>query len=102
MKGLILCAGRGTRLQPSTYTKPKCMLPVNGEYILVSIIKKLVAAGISDIGVVVNPSQGEIREMIGDGERWNASLTFLLQKKLRDWRMRSKARGLLWRIPFFY
>lgn len=83
MKGLILCAGRGTRLQPSTYTKPKCMLPVNGEYILVSIIKKLVAAGISDIGVVVNPSQGEIREMIGDGERWNASLTFLLQKEAK-------------------
>ena len=83
MKGLILCAGRGTRLQPSTYTKPKCMLPVNGEYILVSIIKKLVAAGITDIGIVVNPSQGEIREMIGDGERWNASLTFLLQKEAK-------------------
>lgn len=81
MKGLILCAGRGTRLQPSTYTKPKCMLPVNGEYILVSIINKLVAAGITEIGIVVNPSQGEIRETIGDGERWNASLTYLVQKE---------------------
>ncbi|OKP82954.1 sugar phosphate nucleotidyltransferase [Paenibacillus sp. P32E] len=83
MKGLILCAGRGTRLQPSTYTKPKCMLPVNGEYILVSIINKLVAAGITEIGIVVNPSQGEIRQTIGDGERWNASLTFLLQKEAK-------------------
>ncbi|WP_340005821.1 sugar phosphate nucleotidyltransferase [Paenibacillus sp. FSL K6-0276] len=83
MKGLILCAGRGTRLQPSTYTKPKCMLPVNGEYILVSIINKLVAAGITDIGIVVNPSQGEIQEMIGDGERWKATLTFLLQKEAK-------------------
>ncbi len=81
MKGLILCAGRGTRLQPSTYTKPKCMLPVNGEYILVSIINKLVAAGITEIGIVVNHSQGEIRQTIGDGERWNASITFLLQEK---------------------
>ncbi|MFF2015091.1 sugar phosphate nucleotidyltransferase [Paenibacillus sp. NPDC058177] len=83
MKGLILCAGRGTRLQPSTYTKPKCMLPVNGEYILVSIINELVAAGITDIGIVVNHSQGEIREMIGDGGQWNASLTFLLQKEAK-------------------
>lgn len=83
MKGLILCAGRGTRLQPSTYTKPKCMLPVNGEYIIVSIINKLVAAGITDIGIVVNSSQGEIRETIGEGERWNASLTFLLQKEAK-------------------
>ncbi len=81
MKGLILCAGRGTRLQPSTYTKPKCMLPVNGESILVSIINKLVAAGITDIGIVVNPSQAEIRETIGNGEQLNASLTFLLQKE---------------------
>ncbi|MFB5675339.1 sugar phosphate nucleotidyltransferase [Paenibacillus terreus] len=83
MKGLILCAGKGTRLQPSTYTKPKCMLPVNGEYILVSIIKKLVAAGITDIGIVVSPSQKEIRETIGDGARWNASLTYLLQDEAR-------------------
>ncbi|MDP4097103.1 sugar phosphate nucleotidyltransferase [Paenibacillus sp. P96] len=83
MKGLILCAGKGTRLQPSTYTKPKCMLPVNGEYILVSIIDKLVAAGINDIGIVVNSSQGEIRKSIGDGERWNASLTYLLQEEAK-------------------
>ncbi|MHA6531673.1 sugar phosphate nucleotidyltransferase [Paenibacillus sp. BAC0078] len=83
MKGLILCAGRGTRLQPSTYTKPKCMLPVNGEYILVSIINKLVAAGITEIGIVVSPSQGEIQETIGDGGRWNASLTYLLQKEAK-------------------
>ncbi|MFM9281564.1 sugar phosphate nucleotidyltransferase [Paenibacillus jiagnxiensis] len=83
MKGLILCAGKGTRLQPSTYTKPKCMLPVNGEYILVSIIKKLVAAGITEIGIVVSPSQNEIRETIGDGARWNASLTYLLQDEAR-------------------
>ncbi|ASA24864.1 sugar phosphate nucleotidyltransferase [Paenibacillus donghaensis] len=83
MKGLILCAGRGTRLQPSTYTKPKCLLPVNGEYILVSILNKLVAAGITEIGIVVSPSQGEIQETIGDGARWNASLTFLLQKEAK-------------------
>ncbi|MEF2966603.1 sugar phosphate nucleotidyltransferase [Paenibacillus sp. M1] len=83
MKGLILCAGRGTRLRPSTYTKAKCMLPVNGEYIIVSIIKKLVAAGVTDIGIVVSPSQGEIRETIGNGERWNASLTFLLQEEAK-------------------
>ncbi|MFB5760686.1 sugar phosphate nucleotidyltransferase [Paenibacillus medicaginis] len=83
MKGLILCAGKGTRLQPSTYTKPKCMLPVNGEYILVSIIKKLVAAGITEIGIVVNPSQNEIQETIGDGARWNATLVYLLQDEAR-------------------
>lgn len=83
MKGLILCAGKGTRLQPSTYTKPKCMLPVNGEYMLISIIKKLVAAGITDIGIVINAAQKEIPETIGDGVRWNASLTYLLQDEAR-------------------
>lgn len=83
MKGLILCAGKGTRLQPSTYTKPKCMLPVNGEFIIVSIIKKLAAAGIRDIGIVVNPSQGEIREMIGDGKPLDVSVTYLLQNEAK-------------------
>ncbi|MEV3328672.1 sugar phosphate nucleotidyltransferase [Paenibacillus larvae] len=42
MKGLILCAGQGTRLQPFTYARPKCMLPVNGEPVIVSIINKMV------------------------------------------------------------
>lgn len=83
MKGLILCAGRGTRLQPSTYTKPKCMLPVNGEYILVSIIKRLIAVGINEIGIVVSPLQNEIQETIGTGERWNASITYLQQKEAK-------------------
>lgn len=83
MKGLILCAGRGTRLRPSTYTKPKCLFPVNGEYILVSIINKLTAAGIADIGIVVNDQQGEIRETIGDGKRWNAAITYLLQNEAK-------------------
>ncbi|MBA4496531.1 hypothetical protein H1191_19950 [Paenactinomyces guangxiensis] len=28
MKGVILCAGKGTRMQPFSFTVPKTLLPV--------------------------------------------------------------------------
>ncbi|TXK79821.1 hypothetical protein FU659_19210 [Paenibacillus sp. N3.4] len=34
MKGMILCAGKGTRLQPFTFSSPKTLLPVANETIL--------------------------------------------------------------------
>lgn len=80
MKGLILCAGQGTRLQPFTYARPKCMLPVNGEPVIVSIINKMVHIGICEIGIVINASQGQIPAMLGSGEAYRCSLTYLLQE----------------------
>lgn len=82
MKGLILCAGKGTRLQPFTYTRPKCLMPVNGEPIIISTVKRLVKMGVTEIGIVVNESQGEsIQDTVGNGEKMGASITYLLQKR---------------------
>lgn len=56
MKGLILCAGRGTRLRPYTYARPKPLLPVANRPIILHAIAKLAEAGITDIGIVVSPN----------------------------------------------
>jgi len=81
MKGLILCAGQGKRLQPFTYARPKCMIPVNGEPIIVSIINKMMNIGVHEIGIVLNTSQESVRELLGSGEAYGATLTYLLQEK---------------------
>ncbi|AKG35974.1 sugar phosphate nucleotidyltransferase [Paenibacillus durus] len=84
MKGLIVCAGKGTRLRPFTLTRPKTLLPVANKPILFYAIEKLAAEGIHEIGIVIHPSQEKmIRGAAGSGERFGVSLTYLYQQEPR-------------------
>lgn len=81
MKGLILCAGKGTRLYPLTRSYPKTLIPIANIPILQTCIEKLVEQDIDEIGIVIHPSQDAIiKEQIGSGERWNLKLTYIYQE----------------------
>lgn len=54
MKAIILAAGRGTRLQPITETRPKSMIPVLCKPILEWHIEALLKAGFEEVVVVVS------------------------------------------------
>lgn len=54
MKGMILAAGYGTRLQPLTHEKPKALVEFNGKPMLEHVIKKFIGAGIEDIIINVH------------------------------------------------
>lgn len=80
MKGLILCAGKGTRLYPFSLSIPKVLLPVANKPIVHYSIEKLVELNIREIGIVIDPRyQPLFARQVGSGERWNARITYIYQ-----------------------
>src|SRR5687767_8884214 len=52
MKAIIIAAGRGRRLMPTTADAPKCFAEVRGKRILDWILGALAAGGVTDIGFI--------------------------------------------------
>jgi glucose-1-phosphate thymidylyltransferase len=80
MKSLILAGGAGTRLRPITYTSAKQLVPVANKPILFYGIEAMVAAGITDIGMIVGDTAPEVMAAVGDGSAFGAKVTYLHQE----------------------
>ena len=82
MKAIILCAGKGTRLRPLTYTSAKHLIPVANKPALEYGIEKIKASGIIEIGIIIGEETGEdIKREIGDGRKWGVHISYILQEE---------------------
>ena len=63
---VILAAGRGSRMNHLTESRPKCLLQVGGQTILEYQIELLREAGIRDICVVVGYGKEAVFDVVGN------------------------------------
>ena len=84
MKGIVLSAGKGTRLYPMTKPCCKPLLPVYDKPMICYPVATLMEAGITEILVIVPPEGAEpFRELLGDGSRYGLSISYKEQPVAR-------------------
>ena len=64
MKGVVLCAGLGTRLAPLTDHVPKPLVPVANRPVLELVLERLAAAGIEEVGINLHHKAPMLREFL--------------------------------------
>ncbi len=101
MKAIILCAGRGTRLRPLTFSNAKHLIPIANKPVMYYGLEALIEAGISEIGIIVGENRSDFVRELGQGERWGVRLTYIVQEEPKGLAHAAKvAQGFVQQEPF--
>lgn len=82
MLGVILAAGKGSRMYPFSQTLPKSLLPILNRPLLAHQISAMAEAGVKKVIVVVGYYGFEIVRKIGDGRDLGVSIEYVDQDEM--------------------
>lgn len=77
LKAVIMAGGFGTRLRPLTSKIPKPMVPIMNKPMIEHIVRLLVKHGIKDIVVLIFYHPNVIKNFLGDGSQFGASIQYV-------------------------
>ncbi len=83
MQGVILAAGRGSRLHPLTLARSKAMLPVLGQPIVARVVDLLAEQGIADFVLVISPEDRDIERYFRQATPPEVDVRFVYQPERR-------------------
>jgi len=84
MKGIVMAAGKGTRLYPLTQAVSKELLPVYNKPMIYYPIETLISGGISEILLIVSEEYlDQYKKLLGDGQEWGVNFYYETQKERR-------------------
>jgi NDP-sugar pyrophosphorylase family protein len=79
---LLLAAGKSTRIAPVVRDRPKPLIPVAGEPVLVRNLRWLVAQGIADVWINLHHLGDQIAAVVGDGSAFGARVRYSREEPL--------------------
>ncbi len=77
--GVILAAGRGSRMAPFSDFYPKPLLPICNRPLIEHQIQMMRGLGISDVVILIGHKGFEITKVLGDGSRLNTEIRYVEQ-----------------------
>jgi mannose-1-phosphate guanylyltransferase len=84
MKAMILAAGKGTRVQPITYTIPKPLIPILQKPVMEFLVDLLRDHGFNEIMVNVSHLAQEIESYFHDGQRFGVEIGYSFEGSIGD------------------
>jgi NDP-sugar pyrophosphorylase family protein len=81
---MVLAAGQGTRLRPTTDGTPKALVPVAGRPMIEYALLLLRHYGIEDIIINLHHFGEQIESRLGDGRAWKLKITYSREPELLD------------------
>ncbi|MHB8376485.1 MAG: sugar phosphate nucleotidyltransferase [Dehalococcoidia bacterium] len=79
--GVILAAGRGSRIRPLSDSTPKPLLPICNRPMIAYHLDLFAGAGIQDIVIVIGPHGDQIRGAFGDGHGLGLRIRYVVDQQ---------------------
>ncbi len=93
LKGMILAAGKGTRVRPLTKDMPKPMIPILGKPVMEYLIEHLARHGVKEIMINVAHLNRKIEQYFANGQRLGVQIGYSYEGKFEHGELEAKPRG---------